>query len=299
MAGQKRGAAQFLQDRAARAALGVAMALPYERRVPFMGAVMSRVAAPLAGWRSRVRDNLGLIFPEMPPAEVNRLCRAVPDNFGRSLIETYSAQEFTARVQDLPFQGAGVAALAEAKSAGRPVLLITGHYGNYEAPRAALTARGYPVGALYNPMSNGFFNDHYVAAMAKLGEPMLERSRRGMAEMIRFLRQGGMVGIVVDQYMRHGVPLNFLGRPAYTALSAAEMAVKFDALAIPIYGQRRADGLNFDIIVEKPIPHAPPEEMTQAMNDSLTARVTAHPEQWFWIHRRWKTPQPEGPPSQE
>lgn len=296
---QKRGAAQFLQDRAIRALLGLALAMPYERRVPFMGAVMARVVAPLAGWRGRVRDNLRLIYPQMPKRQVERLCRAVPDNFGRSLIETYSSRELSARVKDIPLQGPGVAALAEAKATGRPALLITGHFGNYEAPRAALTARGYPIGALYNPMSNGYFNDHYVAAMASISEPMLERSRRGMAEMIRFLRQGGMVGIVVDQFMRHGAPLDFLGRPAYTALSAAEMAVKFDALAIPIYGRRRRDGLGFDIIIERPIPHGPADEMTQTMNDSLAARVADHPEQWFWIHRRWKTPQPEQPPDPE
>ncbi|MDE3120851.1 MAG: lauroyl acyltransferase, partial [Paracoccaceae bacterium] len=54
------------------------------------------------------------------------------------------------------------------------------------------------------------------------------------------------------------------------------------------YGIRRPDGLSFDIVIEAPIPHGTPQEMTQALNDSLEALVRRHPEQWFWIHRRWK-----------
>lgn len=290
MAKQKRGWSDWTQYQLIRGIIALALALPYRRRVAFMGWVMARIAAPIAGWDKRVRDNLALICPDMPETEVKRLMRRVPDNFGRSLIEIYSGEEFTNHVKDIPFTGDGVTALQEARDHNRPVILITGHFGNYDAPRAALIARGYPVGGLYNPMSNGFFNDRYVRAISGLGTPVFERSRRGLAEMVRFLKEGGIVGMVADHYMRHGTPIDFLGQPAYTALSAAEMAVKYDALVVPIYGLRHDDGIGFDIIVDAPIPHGDPIPMTQAMNDSLAKLVRAHPDQWFWIHRRWKTP---------
>ncbi len=274
---------------AARGVIGLALALPYRWRVPLMGWVAARIAAPLAGWDKRVRANLAHVMPDLPEAEVRRMVRRVPDNIGRALIETYSGDTFRARLRDAPLNGPGVAALEAAHRGGRPVLFITGHFGNYEAARAALTMRGYTVGGLYNPMENPLFNAHYTRAMAALGEPIFPRSRKGMARMVRHVRGGGMVGLIVDQFIRHGTPLDFLGKPALTALSAAEMAVKYDALAIPIYGIRRPDGLDFDVLVEEPIPHGAPEEMTQAMNDSLAAQVRKHPEQWFWIHRRWKT----------
>ena len=97
-----------------------------------------------------------------------------------------------------------------------------------------------------------------------------------------------MLGMLVDQHMRHGEELTFFGQEALTALSAAELALKYDALLIPTYAVRRADGLSFDIIVEAPIAQGSPEEMTQALNDSLEALVRQHIDQWFWIHRRWK-----------
>lgn len=290
MAKLKRGWSNYAINLVIRAIIGLALALPYRWRVPFMGWIMARVAAPVAGWDKRICNNLTLIFPELPASEVRRLTRKVPDNFGRSLIEIYSGDEFKNRVKDIAFSGDGVADLAQARDEGRPVILITGHFGNYDAPRTALIANGYPVGGLYNPMSNAFFNDRYVAAIGSLGKPVFERSRKGLAEMVRFLKSGGIVGMVADHYMKHGLPLDFLGHPAYTAISGAEMALKYNTLVMPIYGIRQPDGLSFDIRVEAPIPHGDPVAMTQAMNDSLSALVRVHLDQWFWIHRRWKEP---------
>jgi len=290
MAKPKRNPANYAVNQVLRGVIGVALALPYRWRVPFMGWVMARIVAPIAGYDKRVRANLALIRPDLPAAEVRRLMRRVPDNFGRSLIEIYSGQEFTDRVKDIAFSGDGAAALKQARDQGRPVILVTGHFGNYDAPRAALIARGYPVGGLYNPMSNAYFNDRYVAAISGLGTPVFERGRRGLAAMVKFLKAGGIVGMVADHYMKHGLPLDFMGTPAYTAISAAEMAIKYDALLVPIYGIRQPDGLSFDIRVEAPVPHGDPVAMTQALNDSLSALVADHMDQWFWIHRRWKAP---------
>ncbi|MEO0745646.1 MAG: lysophospholipid acyltransferase family protein, partial [Pseudomonadota bacterium] len=83
--------------------------------------------------------------------------------------------------------------------------------------------------------------------------------------------------------------LQFMGHDAQTAVSAAELALRYKALLIPFYGIRRTDGLSFDCVMEAPIPHSDAETMTQAMNDSLGARIRAHPEQWFWVPRRWRS----------
>ena len=77
----------LLSNAAFRAVIGVAMALPYDRRVAFVGWVTAHVIAPLAGYRGRVRANLALVRPDLSAEEVRRLARAVPDNAGRSLIE--------------------------------------------------------------------------------------------------------------------------------------------------------------------------------------------------------------------
>ena len=278
----------WLQDRMLRGLIWLLLRLPYRWRVPLCGCVMARMIAPFAGYRKRIRENLALVLPNLPAAEVARILRAVPDNVGRTVIEIYSGAEFAAHARRHPLTGAGVAALEAAHVARKPVILVTGHFGNYDASRAALIARGYPVGALYMPMANRYFNDHYVRAISGIGTPLFPRGRAGLANMVRHLRSGGMLGMLVDQHMSHGEELTFFGRPALTALSAAELALKYDALLVPTYAVRREDGTGFDIIVEAPIPAGTPEAMTQALNDSLETLVRKHLDQWFWIHRRWK-----------
>jgi KDO2-lipid IV(A) lauroyltransferase len=97
-----------------------------------------------------------------------------------------------------------------------------------------------------------------------------------------------MVGMLIDQHMGQGTALDFMGQPAMTALSAAELALKYNCLLVPVYGIRQADGLHFDLVVEAPIAPSDAVTMTQALNDSLAAQVRRRPEQWFWVHRRWK-----------
>ncbi|WP_417808085.1 lysophospholipid acyltransferase family protein [Thioclava sp.] len=280
-----------LSDRLSNAAFVTVMKLvqmlPYERRIPLAGRLVSR-AAPLLGFSRRVRENLALTCPDLPEAEVKRLERAVPDRLGRMLAEIYSGEEFLTRVRDLPIEGPGAEALALAHAEGRPVVLAVGHFGNYDAWRAALSARGYRVGAIYRPMNNAAFNEQYVAAISAIAEPLFSRSRRGLAEMMKFLRDGGMVAFGFDQYFKRGADLTFFGQPARTPLSAAEMALKMHADLIPVYAIRQKDGLSFRIVVEAPIPLSDAETMTQALNDALEARVRENMDQWFWIHRRWK-----------
>ncbi|WP_415184057.1 lysophospholipid acyltransferase family protein [Phaeovulum sp.] len=280
--------ADRLSNGAFRALIGLMLALPYRFRVPITGWIVSRLLSPLLGYTRRVRDNLALARPDLPSAEVARLARAVPDNLGRTLAEIYSGQEFIDRVKNIPLDGPGAAALQAAREAGRPVILATGHFGNYDVARAALIARGYPVGGLYKPMKNRLFDAHYIQAIERLGKPLFPRGKRGLTEMVRFLKSGGMLGIVSDQHVGHGAALTFFGLSAQTALSAAELALKYDALLIPIYGIRQPNGLDFQIRVEAPVPIASTEAMTQTLNDSLEALVRGHMDQWFWVHRRWK-----------
>ncbi|MCB2110775.1 MAG: lysophospholipid acyltransferase family protein [Defluviimonas sp.] len=277
-----------ISDRAFRSLFALALRLPYERRVPLAGWIVARLVAPLAGYSSRVRANLARICPELSAATVHDLVRRVPDNVGRTVMELYSGPEFVARVRDLPLSGPGAAALEAAHREGRPVILATGHFGNYDVARAALIARGYRVGALYKPMRNPLFNAHYLKTISAIGTPLFPRGQRGMGQMLRFLKQGGMLGLLMDQHMAHGAPVTFFGQTARTATSAADLALRYRAELIPVYGIREPDGLSFRIIVEAPIAHGDPVEMTQAINDSLEALVRAHMDQWFWIHRRWK-----------
>ena len=268
--------------------VGLLNLLPYGLRVRLGGVAFARVVAPLAGYRARIEANLRLIFPAMSDDQRARVTAATARNIGRMAMELLSPKGLRKRALEAPVSGPGWEAMLEAKAVNRPVILVSGHFGNYDVIRAGTIARGFRVGGIYRALNNPYFNRYYLRNISTIGTPLFERGRRGIGEMVRFLRSGGTVAMLIDQHMHKGEPLNFMGQTAMTALSAAEMALKYDALLVPCYGIRRADGLSFDAVFEAPIPHTTAVEMTQALNNSLQARVEQNIDQWFWIHRRWK-----------
>ena len=283
-----RGLGHYLTNAVIVAVIRGALALPYEMRVRFLGRFIQHVVGPLAGYRRRALDNLATIRPGLSATRRREIADRCLNNVGRTFIENYSAQDFPQRMAQTPLSGEGIPALEEAATKGQPVILVTGHYGNYEAARAALVARGYRIGGLYRDMKNPYFNAHYVRTMEAFGGPVFPQGRRGTAGFVRHLRDGGQLVLLFDQHVFGAPPLDFLGAPAQTALSAAELALRYDALLIPFYGIRQPDGLSFEAVFEAPVPHGTAMEMTQALNDSLGARIDADPEQWFWVHRRWR-----------
>ena len=288
MSGDRPPARDGAVDLAARGLIGALRALPYERRVPAMGALTRRALSRPLGWQARIGAHVDHAWPDAPPALRRRIVAGVADNVGRSIIEMYSGREFVDRVAGLPIGGPGATAMAEARDEGRPIVLVPGHFGNYNAARASLTGAGYRLGALYRPMKNAAFNAHYVRAMEAMGGALFPRGRSGLGGILKHLRGGGMLAIFADLHVGAGAPLTFFGRRAMTTLTPADLAARFDALMVPCYAIRRPDGLTFDIEVAEPIPPGTPEERMQAVNDDLERQVRARPEQWFWIHRRWR-----------
>ena len=277
-------------DLAARGVLRSLAALPYERRIPAAGALLARLIGPAAGWTARARENLAAAFPDMPVAERFRLASQVCDNAGRSIAEMYAGKAFLDRLSDLTLTGEGVPALLHARDSGRPIVGVTAHFGNYNAARAAMVSHGLDLGALYKPMRNPLFNAHYEEAMAALGGQIFPRDRRGMGVMLRHLRKGGMVAILFDLHVGDGAPIKFFGRPARTTLAPAELANRHDALLLPVYAIRNPDGLTFTVRVGPEAPPGKPKARMRWLTRDLEAVVRRHPEQWFWIHRRWKAP---------
>jgi KDO2-lipid IV(A) lauroyltransferase len=143
------------------------------------------------------------------------------------------------------------------------------------------------AGGLYRPVKNPHLQELYFEQMSTSGAPLFPRSRQGMRELVRHLKSGGFVCVLLDQYVQGGKPIDFLGQPAPTGLAIAELALRFGVPMIPGYGTRDPDRLHVSIDFEEPLEHTTAEAMTQAAADSLSARVRAKPEQYYWLHRRW------------
>ena len=270
--------------------LAMSRARRFDKRSRALGAAVGFVLRwfPPARWRFE-REVLR-VFPGMPRNDRIQMGQAMGRAMGQTLFEIYHNVEFQARQDKFHPTGPGLAALEAARDAGKGALIVSGHFGQWEAVRAVLQARDMETGAIYRRQPNPHYQRRLRAGIEAGGMPILETGRAGTKSLVRHLRGGGFMAILLDEKHAEGTELPFLGHPALTSLAAAELALKYDLPMVPAYGLRRADGENFDVIFEDPIPHSDAVTMTQAFNDSLSARIRAHPAQWYWLLRRWNAP---------
>ncbi len=259
----------------------------FEVRARALGTVIGGVMRlfPLA-WRRFDRELLR-VFPDMPRAERMKLCRDMGRNMGQTLFEIYHCAEFQAQKDRFSVSGPGLAALDKAHAEGKGAIIVSGHFGQWEAVRAVLKARGMETGAVYRPQTNRHYQRRLLAGIEAGGRPILTAGYVGTKELVRHLRGGGFIAILLDEKYAEGVRIPFLGHQAMTSLSAAQLALKYDLPMVPSYGTRIGDGSTFAVEFEAAIPHSDALTMTQAFNDSLSARILDKPEQWYWMLRRW------------
>ncbi len=268
-------------------ALGMARVLPYPARIGFGGWLGRTLTTRVPRFRDRIEANLAHVMPELDAAARAGIAREVGDSFGRSFIEMFSMAAFQARRPWIGPTGPGVAALEAAAREGRGVLVVTGHFGQWEAGRAWLKATLGEAAAVYRPLNNPYLERIYRRQLEIGGRPMLPKGAAGLRGLVAHLRGGGIAAILTDQYDRRAARFDFLGRPAPTVTIAADLALRLKLPLIPAYCLRAPDGLHVAVDLEAPLPHTTAEEMTQAINDSLAARVRANPGQYLWTHRRW------------
>lgn len=274
-----------VQAAALRVLLLAISVLPLPRRRRVMARV-TEWAVRLTPLRRRARANLRLVWPGMDEAERRRILRETSRNIGRTLTGIWFNAEFAREAAALRPRGPGLAALREARAAGRGAIVVSGHFGQWEAIRHVLRREGMETGAIYRPNNNPYYEPIFREGIEHGGQPIIAKGRAGNRDLLRHLRAGGFVALLPDQFVKGAPPLPFLGHPARTSLAAAELALRYDLPLVPAFAPETADGI--DVVFEAPIPHSDAETMMRAFNDRLSSWVTRHPSQWHWLHRRWK-----------
>ena len=268
--------------------LNILRIFPYRLRVVIGSIVFRFFLSPLIGNKKRIESNVNLVLPNLPESDKKNLIKNCLHNIGMTMFELLSPHDFKLAGQKANVLGPGSSLLEKARVNSQPVILVSGHFGNYDVVRANLISKGYQLGALYRPMNNPYFNKTYVKNISEIGKPLFPRGKKGMAEMMGFLRDGNLIALLIDQHMSTGEPLKFFGKTAFTATSAAKIAIKYNAIFMPFFVVRKGNTSSFDLHFEEPIEHTDPVKMTQEFNDRLEARVKANTEQWLWTHKRWK-----------
>ncbi len=282
---------------AVSAALGI---LPRGARLA-LGRGLGRLAWLLRIRRRVTLGNLALAFPDKPAAERRRIAAAAYRNVGAGLADFVGGGRLPPDALDRLFILDGFELFERLFAEGRGVVVASAHLGSWELLAAACARRGIPLNLVTRSLRGGA-NHELVAARARSG--LREIPARGaLAAGVRALRRGEVVVNLLDQNMlpKRGIFVDFFGVPACTTPAASIMARRTGAPAIVAVAVGEPDG-RFRLKVQGPFavpldgdPAVAVRAHTQALCSALEAQIRAHPEQWLWLHRRWKT-RPPGEP---
>ncbi len=262
--------------------------LPFDIRVKIGGYWFGFLITNSRKLRNRILSNLKLVEDTFSVKDKDRFVKSVGNSVGRVVAELIFNEDFMISKSKIKFEGSVPRALVTSKRNKRPIILVSGHFGQWEAIRILLKNKGFEVGAIYRKIKNPFFESIYMNSIRLGGTPMFPAGFSGTKQMIKYLRNGGILALLLDQAVSDGDDFTFFGLKAKTSVAIAELANKYNADIIPCYGIRGSDGITIHVVFEESLDSKDPIQITQSLNDSLETRVRANPTQWHWIHNRWK-----------
>ena len=260
----------------------------------FLGAALGRLFGLLGARRRKIVDvNLQLCFPELSQKQRVLLRREHFANLGIGLFET--AQAWWASDQRLRDVASleGLEHLARAEASGRGILLLTAHFTCLEIGARFMTFHT-AFHAMYRPHKNPLYQSIMERCRERRsGRPAI--AQNDIRATLRALRAGETVWYAPDHnYGRQSIFVPFFGVPAYTITATARLAEMGNALILPYYPIRQPDG-SYRVIIEpilKDFPSGDVEADTARINQMIERWVRLSPEQYYWVHRRFKTRPP-------
>jgi KDO2-lipid IV(A) lauroyltransferase len=282
---------------AAASASAVALALPQSTRVPAVGRWLWKLA-PFR--RDVIVDNLRRVFgAHLPDDEIERLAQAHYAHLAKLAAEFLRYRWLSPRRKRSLVRVEGVEHFTRAWEAKRGILVLTGHFGNFEVATLAGLAQFPEVrGRIHfvrRPIKPRWLDAMVNARMRKAGFGTIGK-RGSLDEVLALLGRGDAIVVPFDQHAQRpdGIEVEFFGHPAGTFKSLAIIAISTGAPVLPAAAWREPDGAHV-LRFEPPLPPVecadPSEEIrrtTRAYNAALERLVLRHPEQWWWVHRRWK-----------
>ena len=240
-----------------------------------------------------IRRNLEIAFPEKDGAEIEALVGDVWGNFGSTLaeyghLETICHLEAAQRLEIIP-----KADFEVFKPGGRPAIFVAAHLANWEIAPGAVVELGVPLTGIYTPLPNPRLDRLLYRNREQLRCGMVEREG-AVRHLVKALRKGVSVGLIVDQRVDAGEPVPFFGHDMNTSITPAQLALRFDCELIPVQ-VRRLESARFRVIFHAPLQPDPTLASDRERILQLTTRLNAlfegwirdRPGEWWCAKRRW------------
>jgi Kdo2-lipid IVA lauroyltransferase/acyltransferase len=288
--------------------LWIAEYLAFSLLAGIIRAIGFKTAMRIGGWlgeqvyrldkRHRIitENNLADCLKDRSFDELAGIARSVYRNLGYGAIEFLRSDRYGRDPIERHFTVRNYESLERAYSRGKGVVLLTAHCGSWEILALCYSIMGFPFGVVVRPLDNPYLDRAITAVRTMYGNTMINK-QKGMRGVLRTLSEGKAVGMLLDQNVTRseGVFVDFFGRPACTNKGLALIAMKTGVPVVPAFIRRTGlDTHEIEVGDEVPVVDTGDKEAdivanTQAYTAVIEDFVRRYPDQWFWMHNRWKT----------
>jgi len=240
--------------------------------------------------------NLLRAFPDKSMAEIVRIAKGAYRNLACVSAEFFDLPRMNPERLNRILEIEGLEHAQTALKKKRGLLLFGAHFGNWELMAVAASHYVAPMSAVYRPLDNPFLDRIVRYVRSSAGNSPVPK-RRAMLQMVRVLGKGGTVGLLIDQNVswKEGIFVDFFGRPACTTDGLAQMALRTESPVIPGFIVRKNDG-RYRLIIGEEVEIVRSGNWdddvrinTQKFTRIIEDMVRQYPDQWLWLHNRWKT----------
>jgi Kdo2-lipid IVA lauroyltransferase/acyltransferase len=264
------------------------------RRAQRLGALFGMLWYHVVPIRRRVvMENLRLALPAIPDHRL--IARAAYRHFGISLFELFKMSRMAPADIAGRVHPRGMEHFNTALARGKGVIVVTAHFGNFDLQAVSQAASGIPLAIVSRTLHAGGANRFWMETRKQSGLRIFSDKGAGKS-ILKWLRKGGVLGLTVDQRTspaNGGILVDFMGHPAWTTTSPAALALASGAALMPVKLERRADG-DHDLLIneEIPVPDTRNAEttcrLTELINKTVSAWIAEKPDQWMWLHKRFR-----------
>ncbi len=285
----------FVERTAFQASVSLLRSLDPVRASNLGAALAGRLGPPLPV--SRVADrNLRLALPSLGAEARREVVRGMWESVGRTVGELPHLASLTNTSSGPGWEVTGLDILQEQAARGGPAIFFSAHIGNWEMLPPILARLGIHMASFYRALSNGAVDQAVNGLRRKaVGAdlPMFPKGSTGARGALAHLSRGGYLGMLVDQKMNDGIPVEFFGRTAMTAPALAALALRFRCPVIP--GRIRRTGparLRLEVEPALALPYSGDRQqdiatLMRIVNATVERWITDEPASWLWLHRRW------------
>ena len=225
------------------------------------------------------------------PQNLKKIASNVLGNYGRILAEYVHLEDFRNDKLKKYISIEGLEHLYYLKKSKKKAVFISGHFNNFELMAMQIEKAGIELAAIYRPLNNIFLNKTMEKIrIENICKNQIKKGRAGSREIIKNVKSGKSIAIMIDQRVREGEKVNFFNHLATTTTIPAQLIKKYDCELVPVYIERIKNNY-FKMFVSKPIKINNKKsiiEITEFLNNLLERMILRNVDQWIWTHNRWK-----------